>query len=164
LFKGKRIPKIKKALEKLTKYDGLEKYIQLLNIFNELLKVKDREYLSLKTNHNIKFEKDLEKLNKVYKYVFENIQEGIELDNISKHMGMAPTSFCRYFKKKTNAPFMQYVKNVRISIAAKMLVETDKSITQICYDSGYNNLANFNHYFKTTMGKTPSQYRKSFEE
>jgi AraC-like DNA-binding protein len=76
---------------------------------------------------------------------------------------MAPGSFCRYFKKKTNQPFMQYVKNIRIGMAAKMLAETDKQITQICYECGYNNLANFNHYFKLIMGKTPSAYRKGFK-
>ena len=58
---------------------------------------------------------------------------------------------------------MQYVKNIRIGIAAKMLAETDKQITQIAYESGYNNLANFNHYFKKIMEKTPTEYRKSFK-
>ena len=57
---------------------------------------------------------------------------------------------------------MEYVKSVRVGIAAKLLAETDKQITQICFESGYNNLANFNHYFKDIMGKTPSDYRKSF--
>ena len=57
---------------------------------------------------------------------------------------------------------MEYVKNVRVGIAAKLLAETDKQITQICFESGYNNLANFNHYFKSSMGKTPSDYRKNF--
>jgi len=55
------------------------------------------------------------------------------------------------------------VKNIRISIAAKMLAETDKQISQICYECGYNNLANFNHYFKKVMGKTPTEYRKDFK-
>jgi YesN/AraC family two-component response regulator len=76
---------------------------------------------------------------------------------------MAPGSFCRYFKKKTNRTFIQYVKGVRVGIAAKMLSETDKQITRICYESGYNNLANFNHQFKSIMGSTPSGYRKMFE-
>lgn len=57
---------------------------------------------------------------------------------------------------------MEYVKNVRVGIAAKLLAETDKQITQICFESGYNNLANFNHYFKANMGETPSEYRKNF--
>jgi len=161
LFKD-NIENIQSALELLVDSQGLEKYIQLLKVFNLLINVKNKESLSLETSLNVKFEKDLKKLNKVYEYVFNNIIEGIDLNNISSHMGMAPTSFCRFFKKKTDKPFMQYVKDVRISIATKMLVETDKSITEICYDSGYNNLANFNHYFKQTMGKTPSAYRKSF--
>jgi AraC-like DNA-binding protein len=54
------------------------------------------------------------------------------------------------------------VKSVRIGISARLLAETDKQITQICYESGYNNLANFNHYFKQVMKKTPSEYRKEF--
>jgi AraC-like DNA-binding protein len=57
---------------------------------------------------------------------------------------------------------MEYVKEVRIGLAAKMLIETEKSITQICFDSGYNNLANFNHYFKSIMNCTPSEYRKLY--
>ena len=77
-------------------------------------------------------------------------------------LNMAPSSFCRYFKKKTDLTFMEYVKSVRVGIAAKLLAETDKQITQICFESGYNNLANFNHYFKHIMGKTPSDYRKTF--
>lgn len=58
---------------------------------------------------------------------------------------------------------MGYVKNVRIGIAAKLLAETDKQITQICYECGYKNLANFNLYFKVIMKKTPSEYRKDFK-
>ncbi len=57
---------------------------------------------------------------------------------------------------------MDYVKNVRIGLAARMLIETEKSITRICYDSGYNSLANFNHYFKSVMKTTPSEYRKLY--
>jgi len=76
---------------------------------------------------------------------------------------MEPSSFCRYFKKKTNQTFMEYVKRVRIGIAAKLLAETDKPVTQICYECGYNNLANFNHYFKVIMDKTPSEYRKDLK-
>jgi transcriptional regulator GlxA family with amidase domain len=59
---------------------------------------------------------------------------------------MEPGSFCRYFKKKTNQTFMNYVKNVRIGLAAKMLAQTDKQITRISYE-GYSN-CQFNYYFK----------------
>lgn len=161
-FNGKRAKKIRTNLERLVNLQGLESYIELLNVFNLLLQVEDREYLSQTTGYPTTFIKDLNRINSVYEYVFQNIEEGIKLDEAAELLHMAPGSFCRYFKKKTNRTFIQYVKSVRIGIAAKMLAETDKQITQICYESGYNNLANFNHYFKSIMKKTPSDYRKDF--
>ncbi|MCD6200919.1 MAG: helix-turn-helix domain-containing protein [Bacteroidales bacterium] len=161
-FKGKEIHDVQKRLRKLLHLEGLESYIELLNIFNLLLKIKDVEYLSDTLAYSRNFSRDLEQINKVYEYVFLNIGEGIKLKEAAGLVNMAPGSFCRYFKKKTNLTFMEYVKKVRIGLAAKMLVETDKSISQICFESGYNNLANFNHYFKTIMDKTPSEYRKMF--
>ena len=58
---------------------------------------------------------------------------------------------------------MEYVKNVRIGIATKLLTETNKTVTQIAYESGYNNLSNFNTYFKQIMLKTPTEYRSNFK-
>lgn len=153
---------IREILEKMTQLGGLEYYIQLLTIFNYLLQVGDRENLSNPSSNTPAFSKNLDKINKVYEYVFQNIQDGVKLEDASAVLNMAPSSFCRYFKKKTNLTFMEYVKSVRVGIAAKLLAETDKQITQICFESGYNNLANFNHYFKYIMGKTPTEYRKTF--
>nr|WP_262909860.1 AraC family transcriptional regulator [Maribellus sp. CM-23] len=141
---------------------GLERYINLLKVFSLLLKVEDREYLALPSELPSNYDKDRDQIDKIYEYVFQNVQEGINLKEAAKVVYMEPSSFCRYFKKKTSQTFMEYVKTVRIGIAAKLLAETDKRITQICYECGYNNLANFNHYFKVIMGKTPSDYRKDF--
>ncbi len=161
-FKGSKIKRIGARLENLVNLESLESYIELLHIFNDLLRVETFEYLTSAINLPEKFTKDLDRINSVYEYVFLNIEEGIKLEDVADLLHMAPGSFCRYFKKKTNHTFTQYVKGVRIGIAAKMLIETEKSITQICYDSGYNSLANFNHYFKSLMNKTPSEYRKNF--
>ncbi|MDX1365602.1 AraC family transcriptional regulator [Arenibacter latericius] len=153
---------IRSILEKMTLLTGLEYYIQLLSIFNYLIQEEDRENLSNPNSNTPIFSKNLDKINKVYEYVFQNIQDGVKLEEAASVLNMAPSSFCRYFKKKTSLTFMEYVKSVRVGIAAKLLAETDKQITQICFESGYNNLANFNHYFKFIMGKTPSEYRKTF--
>ncbi|MFK5971691.1 MAG: AraC family transcriptional regulator [Flavobacteriaceae bacterium] len=161
-FKTDNDTEIRDILLEMSESEGLEYYIGLLKIFNSLLKIEDRDKLSNPMNQSSVFSKNIEKINKVYEYVFQNIQEGIRLEEASAVLNMAPSSFCRFFKKKTNLTFMEYVKNVRVGIAAKLLAETDKQITQICFESGYNNLANFNHYFKANMGKTPSDYRKNF--
>lgn len=163
LFKGPKTERVAATLKRMVDLKGLERYIGLLKVFNLLLKIEDREFLALPSSLPSSYDKDRDQINKIYEYVFQNIQEGITLQEASKLVFMEPSSFCRYFKKKTNQTFMEYVKSVRIGIAAKLLAETDKPITQICYECGYNNLANFNHYFKVIMQKTPSEYRKDFK-
>lgn len=162
-FKGKKTEKVGVVLRKMATLNGLERYIELLKVFNLLLQIDDRENLTLPSSRPNTFDKDHDQINKIYEYVFKNIHSGIKLKEASALVFMEPGSFCRYFKKKTRQTFMDYVKKVRIGIAAKLLAETDKQITQICYECGYNNLANFNHYFKVIMKKTPSEYRKDFQ-
>ncbi len=162
VFKGPRANAAAAAIRRMEKLKGLELYIGLLKVFNLLLKIDQREYLALPSFLPSHFGKDHDKINRIYEYVFQNIHQGIKLEDAASLVFMEPSSFCRYFKKKTGQTFMDYVKSVRIGIAAKLLAETDKQITQICYESGYNNLANFNHYFKFYIGKTPSEYRKAF--
>ncbi len=163
LFKGPKTEKVAATLRKMVELKGLERYIELLKVFNHLLRIDDRVFLALPSAMPNSYNKDRGQIDKIYEYVFQNIQEGINLTEASKLVYMEPSSFCRYFKKKTNQTFMEYVKSVRIGIAAKLLAETDKPITHICYECGYNNLANFNYYFKVIMEKTPSEYRKDFK-
>ncbi len=160
-FKGKEVSSVGTILRKLVNLRGLESYIELLKAFHLLLQINNYEFLS-DTTYTPDFNQDLEQINLVYKYVFEHLQEGIRQEEVAALLHMTPGSFCRYFKKKTNRSFMDYVKGVRIGLAAKMLTETDKRISQICYESGYNNIANFNCQFKSVLRKTPSEYRKAF--
>lgn len=164
LFKGPKTGKVVVSLNKMVHLEGLDRYIELLKVFSILLKIKDREHLALPSSMPNTYVKDRKQIDKIYEYVFQNVQNGINLNDAAKLVYMEPGSFCRYFKKKTNQTFMDYVKSVRIGIAARQLAETDKQITRICYECGYNNLANFNHYFKVIMKKTPSEYRKAFKE
>ena len=161
-FKGQGTIEIQGKLEELINLQGLESYIVLLEIFNQLLNIEEVEELSFSSSQMSSFKKDQEKINLVYEYVFNHIESGINLEDAAAVLNMAPGSFCRYFKKKTNQTFMEYVKSVRIGIAARMLSETDMQITRICYESGYNSLANFNSQFKLIMGKSPSDYRNCF--
>jgi len=163
-FRIKEKKKISMIFEEMLNLKGLECYIALLKIFNFLLKIEDFEYLSNPINNVSTFSKNLTKINKIYEYVFLNIQEGIKLNAAARVLNMAPSSFCRYFKKKTNSTFIEYVSVVRVGIATKMLAESDEQITKIGYDSGYNSMANFNHSFKKIMRQTPSGYRKNFRK
>jgi len=163
-FKIENHTEIRQIFLEMVDTNGLEYYIKLLKILNLLVKTEDWEKLSDPTNQPAAFAKNIDKINKVYDYVSLNIQDGIKLEDVSAVLNMAPSSFCRFFKKKTGITFMEYVKTVKVGIAAKLLAETDAQITEICYESGYNNLANFNLYFKARMGETPSNYRKNFRK
>lgn len=163
LFKGPGTIKVAETLKKMVRLDGLERYIEMLRVFNLLLKIDNRENLSLPSTMPDTYNNDKERIEKIYEYVFQNIQNTIDLQAAADLACMETSSFCRYFKKRTGKTFMEYVKSVRIGIAARLLAETDKQIMQICYECGYNNLANFNYYFKSVMNKTPSEYRKAFQ-
>ncbi len=162
-FRGKKTEEVGLTLKMMVTLNGLELYIELLKVFHLLLQIEDRENLALPSSPPKFYDRNHSQISKVYEYVFKNIQTGILLKDAAAIVFMEPGSFCRYFKKKTNHTFMDYVKNVRIGIAAKLLAETDKQITQICYECGYKNLANFNLYFKGIMKKTPSEYRKDIK-
>lgn len=163
-FKGPETKKAAESLKKMVNITGLDRYIELLKVFSILLRIDNREYLALPSSLPNNYKKDRDQIDKIYEYVFNNVQEGIRLDEAAQLVCMEPSSFSRYFRKRTNQTFMNYVKKVRIGIAARLLAETDKQITQICYECGYNNLANFNYYFKVVMKKTPSEYRKTFQQ
>lgn len=98
----------------------------------------------------------------VYEYVLKHFRQKISLDELSGLLHMTPTSFSRYFSMKNNKPFSRFVSEIRIKHACKLLTETENTIEQVCYESGFNTLSNFNKQFREIMLKKPSQYKKEF--
>jgi len=142
---------------------GLTSYIQLLQIFQLLLSTSEKDALAA-TPYTKTYQNDHDRINKVYQYVLENLHAEISQEKAAALLHMAPGSFCRYFRKKTDSTFSAYVKKVRISLAAKMLIESEMRISQISYECGYNSISNFNHHFRALFSKSPSDYRRQFEE
>lgn len=161
-FKGDSVKLIKQQMLQLSELQGSDGFIALLKLLINLTEIEEQEILSLAPEFQVSHYKDLDQIKIVHDYVLRNIQDTITLDVVSGLLNMAPGSFCRFFKKRTGKSFLQYMKDIRISIASRMLSNTEKPIAQICYESGYNNLANFNFYFKSIMKMTPSEYRRNF--
>ena len=76
---------------------------------------------------------------------------------------MSTAAFCRFFKQKTNRTLIDFVKEVRIGHAAKLLLEGNHNVTEACYDSGYNNISNFNKHFKEVKGLSPRDFMKQYQ-
>ena len=162
LFKGEKTVKVGNILKRMVSLKGLERYIELMKVIQILITIEDRVYLIHPISPSNLFNKKNDLINKVYRYIYTNVRNGISLKEAADLVFKEPATFCKFFKSLTNQTFMDYVTKVRIGIAVKLLVETKMQITEICYECGYNNLANFHYYFKLIMNKTPSEYRKAF--
>lgn len=159
-FKGPQITEVREQLEKMLELDGLKNLIGLLKIFCLLLEFEEQTYLSTPGYIEQANQTDFKKINKIYEYVFVNFQNDITLEEVADLANITPGALCRYFKKKTGRTLFDFLKEVRIGYACKLLNVTDKTITEICFDSGYNTLAHFNTQFKEVKGTTPGKYRK----
>lgn len=102
----------------------------------------------------------MERIQKIYAYIIENYQNEIDLNSISAIAHLTPTAFCRYFKKMTRKTLVDVVTEFRIKHACQLLTSTEKSVSDICFDSGFGNISYFNKEFKKAMGYSPLQYKR----
>lgn len=161
-FDGPKKAKVIKMMQELLQMRGVSSVVQLLSILDILSVTREYQYISGKTYENGFDEHETNRINIVYEYVLRNFRQKIILSEIADLLHMTPTSFSRYFTMKNNKPFSKFVTEIRIKHACKLLTDTDDSISNICYDSGFNTLSNFNKQFKEIMLKKPYQYKKEF--
>ncbi|RKR80882.1 AraC-like DNA-binding protein [Mucilaginibacter gracilis] len=154
--------KIAATLDELQHSVGLERIILLLHVLNKLAHAKNMKQLSsVAFNHGASDLED-ERINAIYEYSFANYKRKIDLNEIAEVARISPNSFCRYFKLKTKKTYSQFITEIRVGHACKLLIENKYFIKHICYESGFNNFASFNKYFKLTTGKSPLNYQKEF--
>lgn len=106
-------------------------------------------------------EKENNRINDIYAYSLANFKSPISITQISKIACVSPHSFCRYFKSRTKKNYSRFLQELRIGNACKLLIESNKTLAQVCYESGFNNIVNFYRYFKEITGKTPNEYKKA---
>ncbi|RMF14880.1 MAG: AraC family transcriptional regulator [Gammaproteobacteria bacterium] len=106
-------------------------------------------------------EKTLSRLSRVMDYIFSHYDRELPLEEVAAQVDMTTTYFSRFFRKATGQRFIQFVNGLRISRACELLSQTDLPITEVCFQVGFNNIANFNRRFQAIRGMTPSDYRKA---
>ena len=162
-FSGETKKSIGDQIAAMEKLSNFEKLIALIRILNDLeqsgdFKILNAEGFSLETQVH-----DNGRINQVFNYVKDHFQEPISLEVVADLVSMTVPSFCRYFKKTTNKTFTKFVNEYRLVHASKLLAEQPISISQICFDSGFNNFSYFNKSFKAFTGKSASQYRQELK-
>ena len=138
--------------------NGVQKLIKLLELLDVMSKTKERQLLASPGYSKIRKSADFDRFDKAHRYMIENFQQNISLNTVSDIIGMTPTSFCRYFKKHTKKSFHTVLNEIRVGHACKLLIENKMNISGICFESGFNNVSNFNEQFKKIKGITPGQY------
>jgi AraC-like DNA-binding protein len=159
---AKKEPLVARLIEQIANAEGHSRITLLMEILAAIGSSNSVKQLS-----SIGFKYDFEeadkyRINLIYNYSFAHFKDKILLDEIAKIASLTPNAFCRYFKTKTRKTYLQFITEIRVGHACKLLIEDEISIKQICYESGFNNFSSFHTAFKLITGKTPLTYKKQF--
>ena len=146
-------------IEELPTLTGFNRISKLLEILNIMALANDYTLLNV---DGFAFEtqpQDSAKIDIIFKHINRNFQQQIPLEEIADKVSLTVPAFCRYFKKATGKTFTKLVNEYRVVHATKLLSESQKSITDICYECGFNNFSHFNKLFNEFTGKSASKYR-----
>lgn len=151
---------VKALLQNLLDQKESNPLIALMQILQTLSQSQDIKPLS-NTDYQQEFDQhDTDRINQIYQYSLANFQQKISIEDIAEVASISPHSFCRYFKSRSRKTYTQFLLELRIGHACKLLLEGKLSVAQICFESGFNNFANFNKYFKILTRKSPLQLSK----
>ena len=164
LIRGSDAEKIGDLIEDTYQSQGLYKILSLLSCLIEFSACDDIVTLSSLGFKYDFHELENKRINAIYNYTFSNFQKKIKLDDVSAIAGMITNSFCRYFKHRTGKTYSDFLTEIRIAYACKLLISNQMSVKQICFESGFNNFSCFHEYFKKATGKTPMGYQMEYEK
>ena len=139
---------------------GLRRLTAFLELMSELTRWTDYRLLSSVQMQGGENDAELEQIIAIVNRITENVSQSITAAEVAADLGMSESRFSRFFRRATGNTFTDFVNRVRINRACQLLMSSDRYITNICYEVGFNNVANFNRRFQEIKGVTPSEFRK----
>lgn len=149
---------LKMKIAALSDASGFNRTMLFIEVLDKLARHESCTLLASQGYVNTSGASDHKYLDLVYEYVFNNFKKDITLTQVAKIAHMNPSAFSRLFKRVNRKTFTRYVNEIRIGYACRLLIENKQSITDICYESGFNNISNFNRQFKNITSLSPSTY------
>ena len=144
--------------------DGFYAVQQFLTSLYELSRCENARTLASSSYAKVTVEDDSRRILKVKNFISKNYMDELRLPELASLAGMSSSAFSRFFKLHTGRNISEYIIDLRLGYAARMLVDTAKSISEIGFDCGFNNLSNFNRIFKKKKGCSPSEFRESYHK
>lgn len=160
---GKTKLLVSTILEKMLRCEGSSRIILLMEALEAIACSTEVTILSsLGFSPNNFTMHDNERIKAIYEYTLANYKNKIHLEEIAAVAYISPGSFCRYFKSQTQKTYSQFLIELKVGHACKLLIENKIIIKQLCYESGFNNFASFHKFFKQITGKSPLMYQKEY--
>lgn len=164
-FYGEDAERIKDEIIELTRLQGFQTATKFLSILNAMAHAPRRKIVShIYESEGIIHQSKSRRINKVCRYIEENISQKITLSDAASLVNMSDSAFSHFFKRQTNISFITYVNNLRVAKACDMLANTAISASEICYDCGFNNKSNFIRIFTKRKNMTPIEYRNHISQ
>jgi len=151
-------PRTIDEIEDLLGLHGFDKALGFLKILNRLSRHPSYRLLSSSGFVNSFRKSDNENLDRIYEYIFKNFNTPIHSKDVAEVAHMNASAFSRFFKRVHRKTFTRYLNEIRVGYACKLLMENKNSVSSVCYESGFNNISNFNRQFKSIVGMSPSDY------
>ncbi len=157
--RGKTLEDVSTHMQRLAASTGLARVIELLSILDILARAKDLIPLASAAYEPTLQAADQDRMERVCDYIHTHLTEDIDRAGLAKLAHLSEGAFSRFFKSRTGKTVPEYINEVRIGRACRLIAEDDHNITDIALDCGYRNLANFNRRFREVTGVTPRDYR-----
>jgi AraC-like DNA-binding protein len=135
-----------------------------MSILYELSRTEGAQTLATSSYAKVMVEDDSRRVLKVKNFIAQNYMEDLRLPDLASMAGMSPSAFSRFFKLHTGRNLSEYIIDIRLGYASRMLVDTAKSISEISFCCGFNNLSNFNRIFKKKKNCSPSEFRENYHK
>lgn len=159
------ILKIYTKLEALARQEvGFQAMVDLLVILHDLSLCEGARELSSSAFSHTEYRSESRRVSKVQQYIARHYHEEVRLETLADMVGMTPVAFSRFFRQRTGRTLSDYVIDIRIGHAARLLVDSAQTVAEICYDCGFNTLSNFNRLFRKKKGCSPTEFRESYQK
>ena len=135
---------------------------ELIYILHELSKFDDAYELASSTFAKVDVSNESRRVMKVRDFINTHINDELRLEQLANLVGMTPTAFSRFFKLRTGKNLSEYIVDIRLGHAARLLLDTADSVSEICWNCGFNTLSNFNRLFRKRKGCSPTEFREKY--
>ncbi|MDP2335364.1 MAG: AraC family transcriptional regulator [Bacteroidota bacterium] len=161
---GQTLNEVSEIMLQLPYLKGFERMLHFFKMMDIIGRSETHVQLASKEYYKMRFTTGNKRIAAIHEYLMNHYREEVDLKRLAALVNMAEGSLCRFFRMNMGMTVFEYLNQLKIEFACKLLMDNNLGILEVCLDSGFNNLSHFNKQFKRTTGVPPSEYRKRFKD